>query len=88
MPPAHLYEPCVRFVIASPARLYRFQRPSRSLAKAIRSPPLTGLLVPIGELGSTLEAAAGRPVHLVLLDEAPPGLSYRVFRRVAGRFTK
>lgn len=34
----------------------------------------------VGELASRLEAAAGRPVDLVLLDEAPPGLAYRVFR--------
>jgi hypothetical protein len=34
----------------------------------------------IGDLASRLEAAAGRPVDLVLLDEAPPGLAYRVFR--------
>jgi predicted nucleotidyltransferase len=34
----------------------------------------------LGEIGSRLEAAVGRPVDLVLLDEAPPGLAYRVFR--------
>jgi uncharacterized protein len=34
----------------------------------------------IGALTATLESAVGRPVHLVLLDEAPPGLAYRVFR--------
>jgi predicted nucleotidyltransferase len=34
----------------------------------------------IGELTSRLESASGRAVHLVLLDEAPPGLAYRVFR--------
>ncbi len=34
----------------------------------------------IGELVSRLEAATGRPVDLVLLDEATPGLAYRVFR--------
>ena len=33
-----------------------------------------------GALTSHLEAAAGAPVDLVLLDEAPPGLAYRVFR--------
>ena len=32
----------------------------------------------IGALTSRLEAAAGRPVHLVVLDDAPPGLAYRV----------
>jgi predicted nucleotidyltransferase len=34
----------------------------------------------LGAIAASLEAAAGRPVHLVLLDEAPPGLAYRVFR--------
>jgi predicted nucleotidyltransferase len=34
----------------------------------------------IGGLISRLEEAAGTPVDLVLLDEAPPGLAYRVFR--------
>jgi predicted nucleotidyltransferase len=34
----------------------------------------------LGDLMSRLEAAAGGPVDLVLLDEAPPGLAYRVFR--------
>jgi predicted nucleotidyltransferase len=34
----------------------------------------------LGELTASLEAAAGRPVDLILLDEAPPGLAYRVFR--------
>jgi len=34
----------------------------------------------IGGLTAQLEAATGRPVHVVLLDEAPPGLAYRIFR--------
>jgi predicted nucleotidyltransferase len=34
----------------------------------------------IGALVSRLEAAAGRDVDLVILNEAPPGLAYRVFR--------
>jgi hypothetical protein len=34
----------------------------------------------IGELTARLESAAGRSVDLVLLDEAPPGLAYRIFR--------
>lgn len=37
-------------------------------------------LMEIGDLKSRLEAAAGRSVDLVILDEAPPGLAYRVFR--------
>ena len=34
----------------------------------------------VGDLLSRLEAAASSPVDLVLLDEAGPGLAYRVFR--------
>jgi len=37
-------------------------------------------LADLGALVSTLEEAAGQPVDLVLLDEAPPGLAYRIFR--------
>jgi predicted nucleotidyltransferase len=45
------------------------------LAKDVRLSTLE-----IGELTTRLEGAAGRPVDLVLLDEAPPGLAYRIFR--------
>lgn len=34
----------------------------------------------LGELACRLEAAAGRPIDLVLLKEAPPPLAYRIFR--------
>ena len=34
----------------------------------------------VGALVSDLEQAAGRPVDLVLLHEAPPALAYRIFR--------
>lgn len=34
----------------------------------------------IGALISSLEEATGRSIDLVLLDEAPPALAYRVFR--------
>src|SRR5512134_1223544 len=34
----------------------------------------------IGGLTSRLETAAGTRVHVVPIDEAPPGLAYRVFR--------
>jgi predicted nucleotidyltransferase len=33
-----------------------------------------------GELTARLEQASGCPVHLVSLNDAPPGLAYRVFR--------
>lgn len=34
----------------------------------------------LGDLIARLELSAGRPVDLVVLDEAPAGLAYRVFR--------
>ncbi|HUP23388.1 MAG TPA: nucleotidyltransferase domain-containing protein [Thermoanaerobaculia bacterium] len=34
----------------------------------------------LGDLIATLEAATGRTVDLVLMDEAPPALAYRIFR--------
>jgi predicted nucleotidyltransferase len=34
----------------------------------------------LGALAARLESAAGRLVDLVLLDEVPPGLAYRIFR--------
>ena len=41
-------------------------------------PPLAPLEV--GAIVSALESATRRNVDLVLLDEAPPGLAYRIFR--------
>lgn len=34
----------------------------------------------LGGLAARLESVVGRPVDLVLMDEAPPALAYRVFR--------
>lgn len=34
----------------------------------------------LGRLAARLESAAGRPVDLVVLDEAPSPLAYRIFR--------
>jgi predicted nucleotidyltransferase len=42
----------------------------------------------LGELNSRLEAVVARPVHLVVLDEAPPGLAYRVFKDGAPLFVR
>jgi len=42
------------------------------------APPLD--VIELGGLAAKLEAAAGRRVDLVLLDEAPPALAYRIFR--------
>jgi predicted nucleotidyltransferase len=34
----------------------------------------------LGDLVTRLEGVTGRPVDVLVLDEAPPGLAYRVFR--------
>jgi hypothetical protein len=34
----------------------------------------------LGTLAADLERAAGRPIHLVLLADAPPALAFRIFR--------
>jgi predicted nucleotidyltransferase len=34
----------------------------------------------LGGLAARLESAVGRPISMVLLDEAPPPLAYRIFR--------
>jgi predicted nucleotidyltransferase len=34
----------------------------------------------LGTIAARLEAAAGRPIDLVVLDEAPVALAYRIFR--------
>lgn len=34
----------------------------------------------VGDLVSTLERAAGRPIDMLLLEEAPPPVAFRVFR--------
>jgi len=44
----------------------------------VRGPTLS--VTELGDLLSRLESAAGGGVDLVLLDEARPGLAYRVFR--------
>jgi predicted nucleotidyltransferase len=49
------------------------------VAIGVRSSARLGV-TDLGDLASKLEEAAGRQVDLVLLDEAPPGLAYRIFR--------
>jgi predicted nucleotidyltransferase len=34
----------------------------------------------LGDVASRLETATGRPVDVVALEDAPPGLAYRIFR--------
>jgi predicted nucleotidyltransferase len=49
------------------------------VAVGLRSPARLGALE-LGDLLARLEHAAGHSVDLVVLDEAPAGLAYRVFR--------
>lgn len=36
-------------------------------------------ILDLGELAADLERDTGHPIDLVLVDEAPPGLAYRIF---------
>jgi predicted nucleotidyltransferase len=49
------------------------------VAVGLKSPSRIGALE-LGDLVAQLERATGSSVDLVVLDEAPPGLAYRVFR--------
>lgn len=42
----------------------------------------------VGALIARLEQAVGRPVHLVVLNDAPPGLAYRAFRDGQALFSR
>jgi predicted nucleotidyltransferase len=56
-------------------------RPDSDLDVAIGTTRAASLdLIGLGGLAARLEAAAGRRVDLVLLEEAPAGLAYRIFR--------
>jgi len=56
-------------------------RPDSDVDVAVGLRPGTKLnLLALGSLAADLGAAAGRRVDLVLLDEAPPAVAYRVFR--------
>ncbi|HEU4419781.1 MAG TPA: HepT-like ribonuclease domain-containing protein [Planctomycetota bacterium] len=66
------------FVFGSCARGTQHVHSDLDLAIGCASSPCS--VLEIGDLIGRLEAAAGRPVDLILLDEAPPGLAYRVFR--------
>ena len=84
-----MFEPVSRVLAADPrisyalmfgscARGTQHAQSDLDLAIGGLSQPLS--VLDLGDLIGRLEAAAGRPVDLTLLDEAPPGLAYRVFR--------
>jgi predicted nucleotidyltransferase len=65
-------------VFGSCARGTQHAHSDLDVAIGCSPPPFT--VLEVGDLIGRLEAAAGRPVDLTLLDEAAPGLAYRVFR--------
>ena len=66
-------------VFGSSARRTAHAGSDLDVAVGLKSSTRLGALE-LGALVSRLENAAGCPVDLVVLDEAPPGLAYRVFR--------
>jgi predicted nucleotidyltransferase len=66
-------------VFGSTARGSSHAQSDVDLALGLRSGLRLSALEP-GELASRLEATAGRAVDIVLMNEAGPGLAYRVFR--------
>jgi len=74
-------DPRIAFALVFGSRARGSSHAGSDLDLAIGLAPGTTLdALALGHLISRLEAAAGRTVDLVLLDEAPPGLAYRVFR--------
>jgi len=72
-------EPRVAYALVFGSRARRTDHAGSDLDLAIGTVgPLS--VLELGDLIARLESAAGRAVDLTLLDEAPPGLAYRVFR--------
>jgi|SRR5437879_7867713 len=73
-------EPRIAYALVFGSAAREDGRPVRDLDVAIGLLRGTSLSVrDLGDLASRLEAAAGKPVDLVLMHEAPPALAYRVF---------
>lgn len=74
-------DPRVAYAIAFGSAALGHAGPHSDLDVAIGLAPGTTLdLLALGALTGRLTEAAGRPVDVILLDEAPPGLAFRVFR--------
>jgi hypothetical protein len=76
-----LAEPRVAYalVFGSAARGSSHAHSDVDVAVGVRPGPRLSALE-VGTLAARLEAVAKRPIDLVILDEAPPPLAYRVFR--------
>jgi predicted nucleotidyltransferase len=78
--PLELY-PRIAYAVLFGSRLRGDVRAGSDLDIAIGLEPGAHLtLQELGELAADIERETGQHVDLVLLDEAPPGLAYRVFR--------
>jgi predicted nucleotidyltransferase len=73
-------DPRIRYALVFGSRARGQERADSDLDVAIGglSVPLSAL--DVGDLVGRLESATGRTVDLVVLDEAPPSVAYRVFR--------
>lgn len=72
-------EPRIAYAVLFGSATRESQRPDSDVDVAIETTePLEPL--ELGDLIGRLESAAGRTVDLVLLDEAPIALAYRIFR--------
>lgn len=74
-------EPCIAYALLFGSAARGTSHAGSDLDVALGLHPGAALApLELGELAARLEEAGGRPVDLVLLDEAPPALAYRVFR--------
>jgi hypothetical protein len=74
-------EPDVVNALLFGSRARGSERPDSDVDVAVQLAPGAARDVhALGGLAARLEAAAGHPIGLVLLDEAPPPLAYRIFR--------
>jgi predicted nucleotidyltransferase len=74
-------EPDIAYAVVFGSNARRAARPESDVDIAIELRPTASRDVhALGSLAARLESAAGRRVDLVLLDEAPASLAYRIFR--------
>jgi predicted nucleotidyltransferase len=74
-------EPRIAYALLFGSAARGTQHPGSDLDVAVGLLPGASLSVhEIGTLVADLEKAAGRQVDLILLEEAPPALAYRIFR--------
>jgi len=74
-------DPCVSYalVFGSSARGTAHEGSDLDIAVGLESPARLSALE-LGDLIARLERASGRSVDIVVVDEAPPAVAYRIFR--------